>query len=337
MSDDALLTKIALSMENGVACGGAPSARAFEEARRELEFTARHGIRILCEGDPEYPYRLAQISGTPPLLYVLGQCDLNSLHPVSIVGTRKMTPYGADITSKLTRELAEYFPDLLVVSGLAYGVDSVAHSAALQAGVRTVGVMAHGLHMIYPAQHRDLASRIISAGGAIISQYPSGTSPFRNNFLERNRIVAGMSDVTVVIESEVKGGAMSTARHAFEADREVFAIPGRVSDEISAGCNHLISCQRARIYTTVANMIENVGWELPATSSRPIQRSLFPELDGDGLKVYEYLRHCPDPQSPDIISQLAGVPISRLIGLMSELEFEGVVIRHPGNRYSATI
>ncbi|MDE6427708.1 MAG: DNA-protecting protein DprA, partial [Muribaculaceae bacterium] len=150
-----------------------------------------------------------------------------------------MTPYGAEMTRRLTADLAASFPDLLVVSGLAFGVDAVAHTTALEAGVRTVAVVAHGLDMIYPAQHRDLAKRIIKAGGAIISQYPSGTKPFRNNFLERNRIVAGMSDAIVVTESDLKGGAMSTARHAFEADRAVLAVPGRTTDQISAGCNNL--------------------------------------------------------------------------------------------------
>lgn len=310
---------------------------AIIKATKEIKFINRHNIRAICIDEPEYPIRLANITSPPIIIYVIGECNLNTTNPVSIVGTRKMTPYGADATKKITRELAGYFPELMVVSGLAYGVDATAHSTALECNVKTVGVVAHGLDMIYPAQHRDLARRIISSGGALVSQYPSGTRPYRNNFLERNRIVAGISDATIVIESEMKGGAMSTARHAFEADRDVFALPGRITDVMSTGCNHLIRKQRAHLITSAADLIEVTGWQPLGAKINPNHRTLFPELEGDAKKIYDFLRFESEPISLDGICHFTGIPISKLLGIINDLEFEGVVIRHPGNRFSAAL
>lgn len=307
--------------------------QAIESARAEMNFISRHNIRVLYIGDEEYPLRLSQIVSPPPVIYVLGECDLNSPHPVSMVGTRRMTPYGAEATKRITTELAGYFRDLMVVSGLAYGVDAVSHQTALQCGVKTVGVMAHGLDMIYPAQHRDLAKKIISSGGALISQYPSGVKPFRANFLERNRIVAGLSDATVVIESSLKGGAMSTARHAFEADRDVFALPGRATDPMSEGCNHLIRKQRANLITAAADLIEVTGWEPLGAKVNPDHRTLFPELDGEAKIIYDYLRFESEPVHTDQICRITEIPIQRLLPVINDLEFDGVLIRFPGNRF----
>lgn len=213
----------------------------------------------------------------------------------------------------------------------------MAHSSAIESKVNTIAVVAHGLDTLYPAQHRDLARRIIASGGSIISQYPSGVQPFRANFLERNRIVAGLADATIIIESEIKGGAMSTARHAFEADREVLALPGRATDPISAGCNHLIRTQRASLITSAADLIELTGWQPLGLSIGTSQRSLFPELDGEANVIYEYLRQQPSPRLPDEIHHHTGIPVSRIIALLSDLEFDGVLLRHPGNRYAAIL
>ena len=210
-------------------------------------------------------------------------------------------------------------------------------SSAIESKVNTIAVVAHGLDTLYPAQHRDLARRIIASGGSIISQYPSGVQPFRANFLERNRIVAGLADATIIIESEIKGGAMSTARHAFEADREVLALPGRATDPISAGCNHLIRTQRASLISSAADLIELTGWQPLGLSIGTSQRSLFPELDGEANVIYEYLRQQPSPRLPDEIHHHTGIPVSRIIALLSDLEFDGVLLRHPGNRYAAIL
>lgn len=312
-------------------------AEALAAAEKELRFIERHQIRVMYADDPDYPMRLSQIAYPPPVIYQLGDTNLNTPHPVSIVGTRKITPYGAEATRRLTSELAAYFPDLCVISGLAYGVDAVAHSSAIESKVNTIAVVAHGLDTLYPALHRDLARRIIASGGSIISQYPSGVQPFRANFLERNRIVAGLADATIIIESEIKGGAMSTARHAFEADREVLALPGRATDPISAGCNHLIRTQRASLITSTADLIELTGWQPLGLSIGTSQRSLFPELDGEANVIYEYLRQQPSPRLPDEIHHHTGIPVSRIIALLSDLEFDGVLLRHPGNRYAAIL
>lgn len=312
--------------------------KALIQAENELKFTSAHKIRPIFITDEDYPLRLAQIEQPPLLIYLLGAANLNSPHPLSVVGTRKVTPYGAEATRRLTREIAEYFPDdLLVVSGLAYGVDSIAHSTALECNVPTVGVLAHGLDTIYPSQHRDLARRIIEAGGALITQYPSGVRPFRSNFLERNRIVAGISDATIVIESEMKGGAMSTARHAFEANRDLFALPGRAGDPMSAGCNHLIRKQRASLITTAADLLEVTGWKPMGIAVRPEHRSLFPELEGDAATIYEYLRFESEPRHIDIIYHFTGISMARLMSLLSDLEFDGVLVRHPGNRFAVAL
>ena len=310
---------------------------AMVRARRELEFTSKHNIRPLwVEGD-DYPWRMVNVANPPLVIYMLGQCNLNVEHVASVVGTRKLTPCGAEFTRRFIGDLAGYFPDLVVVSGLAYGTDAVAHQAALDAGVPTVGVLAHGLDMMYPASHRDLAKRMLAAGGGLISQYPSGTRIYRNNFLERNRIVATLSDATVVIESEIKGGAMSTARHAFEADRDVYAVPGRVSDPMSAGCNHLIRKQRASLLTAAADLIERTGWTPLGAHINPDQRSLFPELGGEPKVIYDYLRFEPEPRGADQIHLHTGLPMGRLLSLLADMEFDGVLIRHPGNRFSVAL
>lgn len=310
-------------------------AEALARARKELTFVIRHKIRLLWFLESDYPLRLAQIESPPPLLYALGSCDLNSPHPVSVVGTRRLTPYGAEATRRITSDLAAAFPDLLVVSGLAFGVDAVAHTAALDAGVKTVAVVAHGLDMIYPAQHRDLAKRILQNDGAIISQYPSETRPFRNNFLERNRIVAGMSDATVVTESDIKGGAMSTARHAFEADRAVLAVPGRMTDAISSGCNHLIRIERAGICTSAADVMEDARWQpLMSQSDTASERPMFPELEGEAKQITDALHHAAEPMQLDSIVHSSGLPINIVMNQLGELEFDGIVMRHPGNRFS---
>lgn len=310
-------------------------AQSLLQAEEEIKFMNRHKIRFLWIDDEEYPYRLAQIANPPLGIFIIGECNLNALHPISIVGTRRMTPYGAEMARSITKDLARSVTDLLVVSGLAFGIDSIGHTEALENNAKTVAVVAHGLNMIYPAQHRDLAKRILDNGGAIISQYPNGTKPFRNNFLERNRIVAGMSDATIIVESEIKGGAMSTARHALEADREVLAIPGRATDKASSGCNHLIRNNIAKLVTCAADIIEETGWQCQIPDSAMDTESLFPELDGEAKTIYEALATADEPMQMDALCAKTGIPVARLLAQLSELEFDGVILRHPGNRFSS--
>lgn len=303
-------------------------------ARKEMEAITHHRIRTLYLGDNDYPVRLSQIPDAPVVLYVLGETDLDSRHIMNVVGTRKPTPYGVGFTQKLVTDLAVYFSDLTVVSGLAYGIDSAAHTAALEADVTTVAVVAHGLNMIYPAAHRDLARRILHEGGAIISEYPFGSPPYRQRFLERNRIVAGLSDVTVVIESDIRGGAMSTANSAFSYSRDVMALPGRITDKLSTGCNHLLRKEKAHLITGAPDLIELAGWEPLDLKIDTTQRNLFPELEGDARIVLDAIARFHEPLQIDRISHITGIPIPTLMSVLADLEFDGIVTRHPGNRYS---
>ena len=306
---------------------------ALERARREAEFMDRHGIKMLYMHDADYPRRLVEISNPPKVIFVLGNSGFNTEHVVSVVGTRRCTQGGMDFCKRFIGELAPLFPDLWVVSGLAYGIDSVGHAACIEAGRPTAAVLAHGLDTIYPAAHRNLAKEIIARGGALISEYPSGVTPYRSRFLERNRIVAALSDATIVVESEKKGGAMSTANTAFSYSREVFAVPGRPSDDMSSGCNHLFRKSKARILTCVSDFMEDMDWRPAGIKVESRQRCLFPELEGDARIVYDCIRFQREPLTPDAIHSATTLPVAKVMAALGELEFDGIVSRLPGNRY----
>lgn len=310
---------------------------ALDRARQELKFVRQHNIHTIFLTDDEYPWLLRETPDAPVLIYKLGDADLNAGHSANVVGTRRSTQYGISACRNLVTELVSYFPDMLVYSGLAFGIDSAAHNACLDHGATTVAVMAHGLDMIYPAANRDLARDIIRKGGALISEYPSGSKPYRNCFLERNRIVAGASEITIVVESPIKGGAMSTANLAFSYDREVVAVPGRIGDESSAGCNLLIRKHKANIVTSAADIIELMGWAPADVQVKPRQRNLFPELEGNSAVIYEAMKFNGDNPSIDTLHQWTRLPVSELMAALAELEFDGIVMRLPGNRYSLSV
>lgn len=307
---------------------------ALSLAEKEWRKIKDHNILPLFLLDKEYPQKLAETDDPPIILYKLGDAELDNEQMISIVGTRKPTPYGLDFCNRFLDELAAYFPEATVVSGLAYGIDAAAHIKALEKDIPTVAVVAHGLNMIYPAAHRNLAKEIIRKGGAIVSEYPFGTKPFRPNFLARNRIVAGLSDVTIVVESNIKGGAMSTANFAFLYNRDVMALPGRSYDELSSGCNLLIRKNKAHLIECAADMIEVTGWEPLGVKIDASQRNLFPELSGDIKLIYECLKVNREPLQMDELIRLTGFPASKLLGILGELEFDGIIIRHAGNRFS---
>lgn len=307
---------------------------AFTLARIEWDNIKNHNIKPLYVLDENYPTRLSEIFDPPVILYQLGDAELENEHIISIVGTRKPTPYGVDFCNKFVDELSGYFSDSMIVSGLAYGIDSVAHAKAIEKGLTTVAVVAHGLNMIYPAANRSLAKKIVKEGGAILSEYPFGTQPFKGNFLARNRIVAGLADVTLIVESNIKGGAMSTANFAFQYNREVLALPGRVTDSLSSGCNHLIRKNKAHLVACVADLLEVTDWQPLNIHIDARERNLFPELDGDSKKIYEILKYSSNPLQMDQLVHATGIHASSLLALLSELEFNGIIIRHPGNRYS---
>ncbi|MDE5870564.1 MAG: DNA-processing protein DprA [Muribaculaceae bacterium] len=307
---------------------------ALFKAGKESEFMLRHGIVSFSLTDEDYPSRMTDIDKAPVTVYRLGNLDLDADRMMSIVGTRHATSYGIRYVTKLVEDLAVYFPELVIVSGLALGIDSAAHEAALKAGIPTVAVVAHGLNTIYPAQNRDLARRIIAAGGAIISEYPTGVTPYRSRFLERNRIVATMTDAVLVAESADKGGAMSTAAVASSYGRELLALPGRIGDEMSAGCNRLIRSQKALMAGSAADLMSMLGWQPKVAPSAPMQRDLFPELTGSQKLVYDALRQSQAPMPVDAIRERTGLPIHDLMAHLGEMEFDGILERLPGNRFS---
>lgn len=307
---------------------------AMAKARKEVEFMDLHKIQCLYIDDEDYPHYLAEINDAPIVLYKLGPFDLNSKECISIVGTRRCSVYGTTGCDTLVEGIAQRFDNIAIVSGLAFGIDAAAHRAALKNNMPTVGVVAHGLDMMYPAQHRQLAADIIKSGGCIVSEYPKGGKPYRNCFLERNRIVAGLSTAVVVMESEIKGGAMSTAGFAFGYDREVFALPGRVTDPLSAGCNHLISRNKAKILIDAVQLGSEMGWKMLGIDTSKIERNLFPEMEGDNRKIYDTLRLAGGSLAIDELHSKTGLSVSALMSLLSELEFDGILMRIPGNRYT---
>ncbi|MDE6741162.1 MAG: DNA-processing protein DprA [Muribaculaceae bacterium] len=307
---------------------------ALFKARKEADFMERHGIVSISLTDDDYPSRMADIDKAPVTLYKLGNADLDADRMMSIVGTRHATAYGTRYVGKLVEDLGAYFPRLVIVSGLALGIDSAAHEGALKAGLPTVAVVAHGLNTIYPAQNRELAKRIIASGGAIISEYPSGVTPYRSRFLERNRIVATMTDAVLVAESADKGGAMSTAAVASSYGRELLALPGRIGDEMSAGCNRLIRSQKALMAGSAVDTMTMLGWQPDVMTVAPKQRDLFPELAGPQKLIYDALRQSHEPMPVDAIRERTGIPIHDLMAHLGEMEFDGILERLPGNRFS---
>lgn len=312
---------------------------AQKRAETELEFAQSKHIRPLCINAPDYPQLLTQCTDAPLVLYYLGTADLNNPHIVSIVGTRKITEYGKDLCRQFVSQLHEACPDALIVSGLAYGVDIHSHRAALSQGMATVAVLAHGLDTIYPAVHRQTAVQMLHQGG-LLTEYMSHTPGDKGNFVRRNRIVAGMSVATVVVESAAKGGALITADLAADYDREVCAFPGRTFDEYSAGCNRLIHSQKARLVTSADDFLDCVGWPNPKREQQEkrgpnLQQQLFPQLSAEEQTIIDCLRKADQMQINHIVVE-ANIPFARTSAILFELEMKGLVTALGGARYRLT-
>lgn len=302
-----------------------------ERARRECDFISAYHIHPIYFTDDDYPRRLLEIPDAPLMIYTLGACDLNRSHIISVVGTRHMTPYGADFISHLIADLASTLAEPpVIVSGLAYGADAAAHRAALQSGLPTIGVLAHGLNTIYPAAHRSLATNMIRSGGMLLTDYLSSEPIHRGNFLARNRIVAGLADCTIVAESAIKGGALVTARLAADYSRDVFALPGRTSDTYSQGCNNLIASCTAALVTDAADIIRAMRWTVKPTE--PTTGELFPQLSDQEQAIVDYLNTSPDSQI-NTISVALGIPVGKLMSVLIDMEFRGLVLPYPGGKY----
>ncbi len=308
---------------------------ALRRAEEELAFCANHEIMPLTPDQPLYPDRLKQCDDAPLVLYYKGTANLNQRRVLCMVGTRRNTTYGQDIIQRFMSELRALCPQVLVVSGLAYGVDILAHRQALQQGYETVGVLAHGLDDLYPSRHRDTANKMVSQGG-LLTEFMAGTNADKINFVRRNRIVAGMSDACIVVESAAHGGSLITAEIARGYAREVFAFPGRVGDAYSEGCNNLIRDNGAALLTGAADFVKAMGWEedaqLVKAQHEGIERQLFPDLSDDERQVVATLTRQNDLQV-NMLSVQSGLPVHRLTAVLFELEMKGVVRTLAGGMY----
>lgn len=304
---------------------------ALKRAAVEMEFVTKHDIRTLTMNDPDYPVRLRECPDAPVILYYKGSADLNQQRVIDIVGTRHCTSYGQDLVRRFVSRLKELCPELLVVSGLAYGIDICAHRQALFADYQTVAVLAHGLDQIYPNHHRQTAVEMLSRGG-LLTEYMSQTEPIANNFRQRNRIVAGCSDATLVIESAYKGGALITARIAQDYGRDVFAFPGPVGAPYSEGCNNLIRDNKAGLITSADDFVEAMGWQPLQPKTDTVERQLFPELSPEEQAIVTQLQQTNDLQL-NILSVKTNIAIGQLTALLFQLEMKGVVRPLAGGTY----
>ena len=303
------------------------TADVMAQAEKELKFMEEYKIKPLFYTDAEYPQRLRECNDMPLLLYYRGSTDLNAPKIVAVVGTRKITPYGKAITQKIIQELATQ--NIVVVSGLAYGVDVAAHQAALDCSLKTIGVMAHGLNQIYPIQHTAIAKKMVEQGG-LLTEYHSQKEMHPSYFPERNRIVAGMSDAIVVVESDVKGGAVITANIANTYNKDVFAVPGRVGDKYSSGCNFLIKTYKASIIETGTNLIEAMNWQDNTAPKKKRQLNL--SLSAEEQKVYQLLQEVNEMEI-DMLVHKSGMSSGELATTLLEMEMTGAIVSLPGKRY----
>ena len=304
-------------------------------AEQEMAFIEKHHIQVMCYGDEHYPARLAECPDAPIVLYYLGTADLNQQRIINIVGTRRSTTYGQDLIRRLLSDLRQTVPDVLVVSGLAYGIDICAHRYALDNGFDTVGVLAHGLDELYPPRHRDTAKRMLTQGG-LLTEYMSETHVDKQNFVRRNRIVAGLCDATILVESAEKGGGLITARIAQDYGRAVFAFPGAVGAPYSEGCNHLIRDNGASLLTSATDLVTAMGWQtdvqLQQARRNGIERTVFPDLTAEEQTVVGILNETGDLQL-NMLSVKTNIPIGQLTALLFQLEMKGVVRPLAGGCY----
>lgn len=308
---------------------------AMRRAEKELEFDENHRIKPLVFNDDDYPQRLRECEDAPLVVYYRGTADLNKQRIISVVGTRHCTVYGQEIISKFISQLKELCPDVLVVSGLAYGVDIQAHRNALKNGFETVGVLAHGLDYLYPTAHRDTATEMLKQGG-LLTEFMTSTNADKINFVRRNRIIAGTADATIVVESAAHGGGLITADIANSYGREVFAFPGNIGMPYSEGCNNLIRDNKAALITSAEDFVKTMGWEqdakLKKVREKGIERQMFPELTDDETRIVNTLQHTNDLQA-NIISVKCGLPISTVASTLFNLELKGIVRLYAGGVY----
>jgi DNA processing protein len=301
---------------------------ALVRAAKQLKFIEKHQVKVLFFSDSDYPRRLRECADAPILLYYKGNADLNHHRIVSIVGTRRATDYGKQLCRQLAEVLSAY--DVLIVSGLAYGIDVAAHKEALHFGIPTVGVLGHGLDRLYPSLHKSVAQKMVLNGG-LLTEFSLDTVPDRENFPKRNRIIAGIADVTIVVEATTKGGALITAELANSYHRDVYTFPGRTTDEYSQGCNFLIKTNRAGLINHARDLVYYLGWEEVRTTAQNLQVKLPLGLNKEEIQVVELLKIAP--ALIDEISNKINLPQSKLAIHLLNLEMQGILTTLPGKVY----
>jgi DNA processing protein len=302
----------------------------FDKANKELEFIHSNNINVVYFQDDYYPDKLKHCFDAPVLLFTSGNINLKNRKIISIVGTRQITSYGTEFCKKLIEDLVPLDP--IIVSGFAYGVDIVAHQLAMENNLQTIGVVAHGLNQIYPKPHKKYVAKMEQNGG-FMTEFWSTSNPDKENFVRRNRIVAGMSEATIVIESADRGGSLITANMANDYNRDVFAVPGRTTDKYSTGCNNLIKTQKANVLTGAADLIYILNWDIQK-EVKPVQKQLFVSLDNEEQKIYDYLLKT-GKELMDIIALECEFPIYKISGMLLNMELKGVIRPLPGKLFEA--
>jgi DNA processing protein len=303
-------------------------SNALADAEKQLSFIKKHGIQVLFYTDENYPKRLRNCYDAPVLLYYKGNADLNHPRIISVVGTRKATEYGRRLCRQLAETLAPY--DVVIVSGLAYGIDVASHKESLEQQIPTVGVMAHGLDRIYPSLHKPVAQKMVLNGG-LLTEFLPGTIPDKENFPKRNRIIAGISDATIVVEATARGGALITADIANSYNRDVYAYPGRISDEYSEGCNFLIKTNRAALINHAKDLVYYLGWDHILPEKPGTQLQLPVNLSKEEQKIVSLLKDASI--RVDELAILSGFNQSKLAMHLLNLEMQGILISLPGKVY----
>jgi DNA processing protein len=324
--------KQTLSKIEGIGEIRAQSIKSFSDfslCESEAAFISKHDIQPLFLTDAQYPQRLLNCYDSPTLLYYKGNANLNASRIAAVIGTRRNSDYGKHCVAELMTTLAAH--EVLILSGLAFGIDTLAHREAVKNQLPTVGVLAHGLQTIYPPENKKLAKQMIEEGGGLLTEFMSGTQPDKHNFPTRNRIVAGMADVTIVVETDIKGGSMITAELANNYNRDVLAYPGKATDDKSRGCNHLIKTNKAALVTSGQDMLEFMNW-LPVKEKPKVQRSLFIELSPDEKVIFDLLNGS-DGLHIDELNLRSQLTSSAAAAALLTLELQGVVVSLPGKMY----
>ncbi len=303
-------------------------ANVFSRAEQEMSFILKNNVQALFFLDEQYPKRMKNFDYCPILLYYKGSCDLNHNRTVALVGTRKPTEHGKRMTEILVEQLKPY--NVLIVSGLAYGVDGTTHKKACAQDIPNIGVMGNGMDIIYPSDHKDLVKKMISNGG-ILTEFASGTKPDKTNFPMRNRIIAALSDAVIVVESKASGGSIITAEFANEYNKDVFAVPGRYNDETSAGCNSLIKRNKAHLIENINDLLYIMRWD-DMDKSKTVQTSLFIDLEPEEKRIVDVLRERKE-MSIDEMTYTLNLPTSILASQLLTMEFKGVLRALPGKIY----